>query len=93
MIERVEFDKYPPEPVRLAFYGWLRHHGIDPDVVALPGWIERDAARRLVRCVGYHLDERGAPMLTDDRTDVVRYVQRYQLEAEPSPFPTVQDES
>ena len=90
MIERVEFDKYPPESVRLAFCGWMRHHGLDPAVVALPGWIERDTDRRLVRCVGYHLDERGVPMLTDDREDAVRYVQRYQLEAIPSPFPDVE---
>lgn len=87
MIERAEFDDRPPEQLRLAWCAWMRHHGIDPDVVPIPGWVERDEQARRVVLEVYVLDEQGRKVANEDQTVAVREVQVVQLEAAPSPFP------
>jgi len=66
---------------------WLRHHGIDPNDVPVPGWIERRPAERQVVHEAYALNEQGRRYMNETRTDAVREVRVVQLEAEPSPFP------
>lgn len=88
-----EFDRLPPEPVRLAVCDWLRTHGINPNDVAVPGWIERRPATYQVAYQGYEweTDDDGSPRprLTDDRSDAIRRERVLQLEARPLPFPRV----
>lgn len=89
MIDRAEFQTFPPEPVRLAWCVWLRWHGIDPYTVPVPGWIERREAQRQIVHEAYVFDEHGRLLLNEVRDDALREVRVVQLEAEPSPFPTV----
>jgi hypothetical protein len=85
MTERVEFDSMPPEPERLIWCDWLRWHGIDPNQVAVPGWIERHADARRIQYESFRTDEHGGRIFRGDT--VLRTVQVQQLEAVPSPLP------
>lgn len=85
--ERVVLDRIPTKRDRLMWCEWLTHHGIDPDDVCVPGWIERREAERQVVWLAYSRDERGRVLLDDGRDDVQREVHVQQLEAHPSPFP------
>lgn len=88
MIERVEFNDFPPDEVRLPWCAWLEHHGIEPDVIPVPGWIERRVETRQIAYLAYVTDEHGNIQVNEDRTDALREVRVAQLEAVPSPFPT-----
>ncbi len=86
---RIEFDTHPPEPVRLALCGWLRRHGIDPDHVVIPGWIERQCDRYRVAWLAAVRDETGRIVLNEAR-DAAMVTERFvQLEGPPMPWPTV----
>lgn len=83
---RVEFDSpWLPRPKRLAWCGWLKQHGIDPNYVALPGWIQRDEQRRRVYYLTFAFDTYGRPVF--ERGDFVTEPRFVQLEARPLPFP------
>jgi len=83
------FDDMPPESIRLSMCDWLRHHGIDPGTVCVPGWIERRPGQRQIAYEAYALDEQGGRRLNEAMTEAVREQWVIQLEAEPSPFPDV----
>lgn len=87
MIELVDFDKLPPESVRLAWCDWLRHHTIDPDYVAVPGFVEVDYATYRIRYLAYDRDDQGRKHLTPDGTRAAMSERTLQLEACPSPLP------
>lgn len=67
---------------REKWCAWLRHHGIDPNHVLVPGWIAVFRADRQIHYWG--LVEIGPERITGEDEVVV------QLEAEPSRFPTLQ---
>lgn len=70
-----DFFTWPAE-VREQWHAWARHHGIDPNAVAL-GSLERRPVERQIRYFTY-----------DFSSSPVRQVgQVVQLEAAPSPFP------
>lgn len=81
------FDTFPPDEVRLPMCEWLRHHGVDPNDVAVPGWIEIVPELRQIRYERYATNERGQPLVIAD--EIVREEHVVQLEAEPSEFPTL----
>jgi hypothetical protein len=89
MTNVLDFLAYPPEHVRLAICEWLRHHGIDPHIVPVPGRIERLPERRQIEHEAYVLGEDGHLVLDPHVDDAAREVRVVQLEAEPSPFPDV----
>lgn len=89
-LTRVEFGSLPREPIRLALCEWLRRHGIDPNNVAVPGWIHRQIDERRVRFLGYQEDYRTAPLPRDGDPTEIQWVQ---LEAPPLPLPDVVDEA
>lgn len=76
--DRAEYDRLPPEPVRDAWCEWLTFHTVDPCRVIVPGWVERDEARRQIRYRALKLDDEGNPVIV---------VEVVQLEARPPPFP------
>lgn len=83
----VTFNSYPPDDVRDLYKTWLTRHGIDPNHVAIPGWIGRNDELYQVRYETYRLDDAGNPMRTLDGEDVEREVVVVQLEGPPLPFP------
>jgi hypothetical protein len=89
-IERVELDDLPTPHERCAWGEWMRHHGVDPNDVAIcPGWIERRPAERQVAWLAYQLNEHGRLRWDAARNDAVREIHVVQLEAVPSPWPDV----
>lgn len=87
-----EFPDRPDEATRRAVCAWLEQHGIDPNRVAVPGWIETDPHTRRISYSGYAFDDvkgRSVPRLTEDGDDVVRLNLSHQLESPPLPFPEV----
>jgi hypothetical protein len=62
---QVVFNWIPPESDRAQWVSWLRRHGINPDDVPVPGWIEVDGARRQVRYLAIVRDENGTALLAD----------------------------
>lgn len=88
MIARAEFDRMPPEPERLAWCDWLRHHTINPhDVVATGGWVEADYDTYRITYLAYDRDEHGRKYILPGTEQAARSVRVLQLEARPSPFP------
>jgi hypothetical protein len=80
------FPSMPPQPDREAWCAWLRRHGIDPDRVAIPGWIACDDSSYRIYVDVYVLNERGARFV-DSGDDFVRAVLTVQLEGPALPFP------
>lgn len=87
MTDRYEFTRFPPEPERLAWCDWLRHHGIDPDDVVAVGWIERRVEQRQIAYEAYVRNADGNILYDAERDDARREIHVFQLEARPSPFP------
>jgi hypothetical protein len=87
LIDRAEFDTIPPEPLRLAWTDWLRHHTIDPEHISVPGFIEVDFDTYRIRWLAYDLDEQGNYYFWPGTEQVAQSVRALQLEARPSPFP------
>lgn len=85
--ERQVWHTMPPEQVRTAWAAWVRLHGIDPTLVTIPGWVERDAQRRQVRYQAYTLNHRGHVHADASGQAAATHTAVQQLEAEPSPFP------
>lgn len=83
--ERREFDDLPAEGQRLIWCAWLRSHGIDPNCVIVPGWIERQPELRRIAWETLAEDDRGQFIVRDDWA--VRAVRYLQLESPPLPFP------
>lgn len=81
---RYNFARVPPEPEREAIAEWLTFHGIPRDLVAVPGWIERDPQGCAVRAKVYALAPDGIGRLYD-KFDV--FTSRN--EAPPLAFPRV----
>lgn len=84
------FDQMPAEPDRTAVLDWLTAHGIDPNLVAVPGWIEPDPARRRINYLGYEREEvpgQDQARIKVAGDDAVRINFTHQLEAAPLPFP------
>lgn len=89
MSERLVFDERPPKAERLALCDWLRIHGIDPDDLVLPCWVERDVENYRVRYLGAVRDENGKLQPAPGGEVVVTAEQYVQLEGPPLPFPAV----
>lgn len=79
------FDRLPIEPRRRRWQEWLRRHGVDPNKVIVPGWIERREQEYRLAYESYELDEHGNPAWDND--DIVRVARFVQLEGPPLPFP------
>jgi len=74
---------------REIWQDWLRRHSVDPNDVAVPGWIRRNRQQYRVEYLAYALDEHGRVRLTPDHTDAVREPRFVQLEGPPLPFPPI----
>lgn len=84
------FGQLPAEPDRAAVRDWLTQHGIDPMLVAVPGWIETDPTHKRINYLGYARDDvAGRSLIRVDESgdDAVRVNFTHQLEAAPLPFP------
>jgi hypothetical protein len=88
---RVEFGDLPPDPVRLVWCDWLRRHGIDPNEVAAPGWIERRPDTFQIVYEAYVLGDKGMPVWDPRTRGAIRTVRVFQMEGPPLPFPTEDD--
>lgn len=86
-VDRVEFDRLPPEPELSIWRHWMRQHGVDPSDVAVPGWIERHPDTCRLVYGSYERDERGLPRWDRACDDAVRVTRVFQMEAPPLPFP------
>lgn len=82
-MRRAEYDW--PLAQREAWCDWMRKHGLNPNDVALPGWVEADDASRTVRAVCYERDASGRIRIEGD--EAVRSVVEVQLESRPMPLP------
>lgn len=87
MSDRIEFDAFPPDRVRLSVCAWLRRHGVDPNMVAVPGWIERQPDLYRLGWESYVPDEDNMIRLNEARDDAVREARHVQLEGSPLPWP------
>ena len=86
MRERIEFDDMPPRAEREIWCEWLRQHGVNPNHVKVPGWIERRPDRCQLAYEGYERDrETGEIVARDGQVHPVRVM--FQMEAPPLPFP------
>ncbi len=77
---------------RKMWSDWFRHHTINPNLVSIDGWVERDEPLRQVRFLtfkGATFDAKGRLLIPNPAVgeDVVYEVRTVQLEAVPSPFP------
>lgn len=89
MIERIEFPTCPPPDERAVWCEWLRRHGIDPNVVLVPGWIERRLDTYQVAYLSAELDEESGCIRWDrERREPVYVTGIVQLEGPPLPFPS-----
>lgn len=89
MREWRDFTGLPPEHARLRWCAWFRRHTIDPDDVAVPGFVGRDSDTYRITYLAYDRDEAGRVRLRPDDPDLPATVVRVcQLEACPSEFPT-----
>lgn len=88
MTERYEIDTLPPDHVRLPVCEWLRRHGINPDDVAVPGWIERQTDLYRLAYEGYICDDQGNILINKARDAAQRRSTYVQLEGPPLPWPT-----
>jgi hypothetical protein len=87
-VDRIEFDTMPPDAERTAWCEWLRRHGIDPNVVLVPGWIERRPEAYQVAYLSAELDEETGHIRWDTERRVPVFVTAVaQLEGPPLPFP------
>jgi hypothetical protein len=91
MTVRKDFEQLPPEAIRLMWCDWLTHHTIDPDTVAIPGFIEIDHDAYRIAYLAFDLNENGRPFLDASRKDAQKSVRVVQLEARPSDFPQPTD--
>lgn len=93
MTTRRDFNARPPEPVRLAWCDWFRHHTIDPDKVVANdgdgGFVEIDPNARQIRYLAYNVNDNGNRFMAADGNGASRSVRVMQLESVPSPFPDV----
>lgn len=83
--DRSWFDQ--PLQLRKRWCAWVIHHGINPNTVIVPGWIERRPAARQIAYLTAMFDADGRPRIREDRLDLLTEVRVVQLEAVPSPFP------
>ena len=72
---------------RAAWIVWCRRLGIDPNDVAVPGFIARELSERRVCWEGYVRDAEGHLQLDVFGEAAARVDRFVQLEAEPPPFP------
>lgn len=87
MTDRCEFDTFPPDHVRLPVCAWLQLHGVDPMLVAVPGWIERQPDTYRLAWESYVPDAEHKIRLNEARDDAVREPRHVQLEGPPLPWP------
>lgn len=90
-IEIQDFDEFPPDEVRRVWCEWLRHHGVDPSHVAIPGRIGRFVCERQVRylswCLARTPEDCTHEHIGPDAEEFPRVLRIVQLESEPSQFP------
>lgn len=84
------FDTFPPDWVRLPVCAWLQRqrHGVDPMLVAVPGWIERQPDTYRLAWQAYVPDAEHKIRLNEARDDAVREPRYVQLEGPPLPWPS-----
>lgn len=87
MTDRITFEVSPPDWVRLPVCAWLRRHGVDPDMVAVPGWIERQPELCRLAWEGYVPDPEHRIRLNEARDGASRVAAFVQLEGPPLPWP------
>lgn len=87
MSDRREIDSFPPDWVRLPVCSWLQRHGVNPNMVAVPGWIERQPDRYRLAWESYVPDEDNVIRLNETGDDVLREPRYVQLEGPPLPWP------
>ncbi len=87
MSERIEIDTFPPDWVRLPVCTWLRRHGVNPDMVAVPGWIERRPESYRLAWESYVPDADNKIRLNETRDGAAREPRHVQLEGQPLPWP------
>jgi hypothetical protein len=83
MITRYGYADLPAEWLRARIAEWLRFHGINPDLVGVPGWIEIDHDRYAVRAQVHRVAPDGIGRIYNQREVV-----ESRNEAEPLPWPT-----
>lgn len=87
-VERIEFDWAPPPREREIWCKWLRQHGIDPNQVVIPGWIERRPAAYQVAYLSVEIGPEGRPCWNREGGGGFIWTTRsVQLEGPPLPFP------
>lgn len=90
MSDRLTFHRVPHDYILLSMCEWLRKHGIDPDYVLLPGWVERDEQARRVWYLTFAWDdeERCTALRDDETKEFLTRAEYVQLEAHPLPWPS-----
>ncbi|MGH3500720.1 MAG: hypothetical protein ACRDQA_07460 [Nocardioidaceae bacterium] len=103
MIERIDMNGMPPEPMRRRWCEWLEFHTIDPRRVLVDdGFIERRPEVWQVAYRAAHLNREGDPHTVlacpdlGQRTEPCEYANDLcivteiaQLESPPNPFPII----
>jgi hypothetical protein len=86
--ERYAYNDPVQDPTLYEMLQWFRFHGINPDYVCRPGYVERDPEEYAIRVWSYIPDEETHFKLTTAGSPVM-YLAEYTNEGPPLPFPDV----
>lgn len=77
----------PPEHIRIVWVDWFRRHGIDPNDVAVPGWVERRETDYQLCYASYRRNTDGQIIWDGATGEAVREWRVFQMEGPPLPWP------